>query len=127
MVLLALILRPADPAVAQDRLAIAGVELPGVCTLKETTGIPCPGCGLTRSWVAAMHGDLAGSWAFHRVGWLLLAYAWLQILRHGLWLAVPKLRRPLAPWGRRLDRGAILLAVVLVVAWVPTLLGHFLR
>lgn len=32
-----------------------------VCSLHRLTGLPCPGCGLTRGFVALTHGDLAAA------------------------------------------------------------------
>ena len=31
---------------------------PVVCPFRLMTGLPCPGCGLTRAWVFVLHGDL---------------------------------------------------------------------
>jgi len=123
----ALVLDPADPAAPSGGvITLAGHRLPEVCGFKRVTGLPCPGCGLTRSWVAAVHGDLAASFAFHRLGWLVLLYVAVQALRHGAWLALA----PLARWretieraGRWLDRSLIPLGVLLLVAWVPTLVA----
>ena len=41
---------------------------PSFCPFRLWSGVPCPGCGLTRSVVALMHGDLAGSLYFHPLG-----------------------------------------------------------
>jgi hypothetical protein len=38
---------------------------PSFCPLKAMTGLPCPGCGMTRATVALLHGDLATSFHFH--------------------------------------------------------------
>lgn len=35
------------------------------CTFAEVTGLPCPGCGLTRATSALLHGDWRSSWQFH--------------------------------------------------------------
>lgn len=35
------------------------------CVFAEITGLPCPGCGLTRATVALLHGDWRTSWDFH--------------------------------------------------------------
>ena len=32
--------------------------LPSVCAFRRLSGLPCPGCGLTRSWVLTAHGRL---------------------------------------------------------------------
>ena len=34
---------------------------PSFCPFKVLTGLPCPGCGLTRGTVALLHGDTAGA------------------------------------------------------------------
>lgn len=112
---------PAEPG--DGGLTLAGRSLPEVCALKRTTGVPCPGCGLTRSWVSAVHGDLAGSLAHHPLGWLILAYALAQGARHGAWLALPARRGTVERLGARLDRGIIPLAALLFLAWIPRLVG----
>jgi hypothetical protein len=38
------------------------------------TGVPCPGCGLTRALACATHGHWAEAYAFHPLWPLLLAY-----------------------------------------------------
>ena len=45
--------------------------LPQVCMSRTLLHVDCPGCGLTRSFIAMAHGDLAAAWHFHRVGVLL--------------------------------------------------------
>jgi hypothetical protein len=116
----ALVLKPAAPGAG--RLRLGGFFLPETCALKATTGIPCPGCGLTRSWVSAVHGDAAGSLGHHPLGWLVLLYALAQGARHGAWLAAPRRRGAVERLGARLDRGVILLGVLLLVAWIPRLI-----
>ena len=41
---------------------------PGFCPFRLSTGLPCPACGLTRSVVALVHGDLGASLYFHPLG-----------------------------------------------------------
>ena len=55
-------------------------SLPPLCGSRALFGIECPGCGLTRSWVALAHGDLQRSLAFHRLGWLMFAAAAAQLV-----------------------------------------------
>ena len=44
-----------------------------VCWLDRWTGIPCPGCGLSRSLSCAIHGMFGVSWEYHPFGILFLA------------------------------------------------------
>lgn len=117
----AAVMVPAPPGAAGG-LTVAGHRLPELCTLKATTGLPCPGCGLTRSWVSAVHGDLGGSLGHHPLGWLVLLYVLAQGARHGAWLVAPRRRGAVERLGARLDRGVILLGILLLVAWIPTLI-----
>lgn len=106
-----------------ERLGVAGFTLPATCSFQAMTGAPCPGCGLTRSWVSALDGDAAGSLLHHPLGWLVLLYAGAQLARHGAWLALPRRRAATERLGRHLDRGVIALGVLLFVAWVPRFLA----
>lgn len=47
-----------------------GVTLPEIplCAFKGFTGRPCPGCGMTRSVVHLLHGDVIASLRFHPLG-----------------------------------------------------------
>jgi hypothetical protein len=63
------------------------VTLPALCP-SRWLGLRCPSCGVTRSIVALVQGDVATSLAWHRFGWLVLAlivsqipYRILRILR----------------------------------------------
>jgi Protein of unknown function (DUF2752) len=78
------------------------------------TGVPCPACGLTRSWQAAAHLRLRDSVAYHPFGAISLLGAAdiafgrrgdspvlgqgrrVQLVAAGIWLAtwVWRLRRP---------------------------------
>ncbi|TWT87162.1 hypothetical protein Mal64_26970 [Pseudobythopirellula maris] len=55
-----------------------GARLPELCGSRLMLGAECPGCGLTRSFIALAHGDLHGSLAYHRVGWVLALAVLLQ-------------------------------------------------
>lgn len=52
-------------------LAGSSVQLPNLCSSRALFGIECPGCGLTRSFIALAGGDWQQSWQFHRLGWLM--------------------------------------------------------
>jgi hypothetical protein len=45
---------------------------PNLCPFRMSTGLPCPGCGMTRSVVRLLHGDVSASLWFHPLGPLLV-------------------------------------------------------
>jgi hypothetical protein len=55
------------------------MELPGTCIFRNVTGIPCPGCGLTRSFVHLAHGNFMKALEFHLMGPVLFVLCLLQI------------------------------------------------
>ncbi len=104
-----------------EQLQIGSKRLPSICALRNSTGLPCPGCGLTRSWVALAAGDPARSLHQHRLGWLVMAYVLLQVVRHGAWLLLASARRLIDRLGAWLDRGLVGLALLLLLNWGLTL------
>lgn len=52
-----------------------------VCPFAVATGLPCPGCGLTRSFVALAQGQLSVAWHVHPLGPVLasVATSWLLL------------------------------------------------
>ena len=47
-------------------------SLPHFCLAREFLGLPCPGCGMTRSLVALSQGDMEVSWNYNSAGIALL-------------------------------------------------------
>jgi hypothetical protein len=67
---------------ADGRVAFRGLEahaVPETCLAHSLFGIDCPACGLTRSFICLAQGDLAGSLAFHRLGWMMALAVVLQV------------------------------------------------
>ena len=112
-----------SPGKGQSHLKAGGITLPSICLMKNNTGLPCPGCGLTRSWVSGLHGNWEASLDFHRLGWLVMLYAALQCFRHGLWLLAVPLRTKLKRPGKMLDLAMIPMACGLFINWILMLLG----
>ena len=120
ILLFALLFRPVEPG---DSLRIGGTPMPNVCIMKQVSGLPCPGCGLTRSLVAAGHWEWARSLSHHRIGILILAYLVLQSVARLAWLGLPGLREGTRVYCRLLDLSLVPMLLLLLLNWIPTLLG----
>ncbi|WGY02163.1 DUF2752 domain-containing protein [Nocardioides sp. QY071] len=85
---------------------------PVICPFRRVTGLPCPGCGLTRSWTYLAHGWWQDSLHAHPFGPLLA----LVVL--GLAVAVlrARLRRTPAPSLDRLVKHPV--SLVVLAAWL---------
>jgi hypothetical protein len=94
---------------------LPGVMLPPLCLSRQWFGVPCPGCGLTRSFVHLAHGDWRASWESHRLGWLLAGLVVLQIPYRIHGLCRPG--RPLLAAAARKLTGYVLIGL-LVVNWL---------
>lgn len=42
-----------------------------LCIIHNITGLPCPGCGMTRAYLALLRGDLAGAFYYHPLFWMV--------------------------------------------------------
>jgi hypothetical protein len=52
-----------------DHVALpGGARLGGLCWFRGVFDLDCPFCGMTRSFVAFAHGDLASAFRFHAAG-----------------------------------------------------------
>ena len=60
-------------AVGAGQLLASSFHVGWPCPFLAITGLPCPGCGLTRSVLALMHGHAADSLRWHAFGPLLFA------------------------------------------------------
>jgi hypothetical protein len=61
------------------KLPLVGVVAPSFCFWRQTTGVDCPGCGLTRCFVAMAHADWARAWHFHPMGMVLFVVMLAQL------------------------------------------------
>lgn len=95
------------------------------CLLRELTGLPCPGCGITTSLLALGRGDLAASWAANPAGLVVAgllagqAAVAADVLRAGS-AAPTTVARTRAAWFSGLDRVAL---GGLLAAWAGRLIG----
>ena len=84
---------------SSESITVPGMDapLPGICLSRRLFGLDCPGCGLTRCFVALAHGEVGSAWRFNPAGLLwFVALAWqvpyrvlqLYLLRGGRELRV---------------------------------------
>lgn len=88
--------------------------LPSICPFWNLTGHPCPGCGLTRSFVCLAHGHFVDAFRWHPLGPLLFGGTLLYLVS------------TLAGWKWPFpNRIAVALIVSLLVCWSLRLGGVF--
>jgi len=46
-------------------MALTSFLFGSVCVAEATIGLPCPGCGLTRAWLAALSLDFGRAFSYH--------------------------------------------------------------
>lgn len=100
-----------------QRVALTGLSrfpVPETCMSRTWFGIPCPGCGLTRSFIHLAHGRLAQSVATHHVGWILALVVVLQVPYRVLALRRSPPGGLNSPWP---DRVSFALIVLLFGNW----------
>lgn len=69
-----IIVTPAD--VGEETL-ILGNKYGETCGMKAQLGVPCPQCGMTRSWVRFVRGDVVRGFVYNPAGVLL--FVWIVI------------------------------------------------
>lgn len=117
---LALLLAALMPLPVQGGRSLLG--LPSLCLFHNVTGLPCPGCGMTRSVVCCCHLRFTDSIAYHPLGPIVF-----------VWLLATALRRlPFPPsWRRHFPAspaqlgtaGGIALMACLLALWGARLVG----
>ena len=60
-------------------------SLPDLCLFHRLTALPCPTCGLTRSWAALLRGQIGISLRFHALGLPSLVLLGLFLGTESLW------------------------------------------
>ncbi len=85
---------------------------PVICPFRRLTGLPCPGCGLTRSWVYLVHGWWRDSFLAHPFGPIAAAI----VVTLAVLAVRARLRRTAPPSLDRMVRTPA--AIALIVAWL---------
>ena len=107
---------------APAQIAATSCHLPGwPCPLFHATGIPCPGCGLSRASAALLHGDIDHSLRMHAFA-LPVLLGVVLVLVTAVLPAVP--RAKLLAVSERIERRTGLMALLLIallVYWLARL------
>ena len=115
-------------SVGDSGVVVPGVNrrLPELCMLRRTTGLSCPGCGLTRCFISLAHGDVAAAWSFNPAGLWLFAIiaAQLPLRCYQLWrIHHGQMELRLAHWG---GAALAIFLVLLLGQWALRLANIYL-
>jgi hypothetical protein len=82
----------------REGVTVAGVPWRTACAFKERFGIPCPACGMTRSVVLSLHGDVSTA-AELNPGGPVIVFGLLYFSAAMIFLAFRQRARPPAQLG----------------------------
>jgi len=102
-----------------DSVFLPGTEqaMPELCVSRRIFGLPCPGCGLTRSFISISQGQLSRAWRFNPVSFLLYPFIFIQIPWNAMqyWLIRKRGYGVQLPYVHFLP---IAIAVILLLRWL---------
>lgn len=116
-----------DRLILLSPLAVLGIlfaapafeESPTVCPFALTTGMACPGCGMTRAASMLVRGDFASAMTFHP----LVPLVALMGVGAWVWFALRRRGRVQAMSSRLINGTLISLLAGLLIVWGARLLG----
>jgi len=86
-----------------SHIQIFGYTIPSLCMFKNITTLDCPGCGITRSFVYAVHGHWYEAYLMHLWGIPLATFLVFQVF-YRFWRAAGaptiKINSTMARWFR---------------------------
>lgn len=110
---------PTDPTM----VFVAGVPFGGECGMKQALGLPCPQCGMTRSWVYLARGRVIEAFTFNTAGALLLLWIWVGGLFGAIRLVTGDPDKLRLPWVVLFIWALFWMAVPYVGFWVARMVG----
>ena len=85
------------------------------CPLDYIVGLPCPMCGMTRAFLAALSGDFAGAFYYHPL-WIVIIIGTAFIVMYEMeFIKIPK---------TAFNVICIILGVLLLVCYIVRLIMH---
>lgn len=106
-------------------VSFAGRELDMACSFREHFGVPCPNCGMTRSVLMSLHGDVSGAFSLNPTGPLLVLGTVLFAAAMFLLMYLQRRRSPSEV--ERVRRAVKLGAVAYGVSVFAVMLAHWFR
>ena len=64
---------------SSEAVSFFGAEVPVLCGWRQMTGLPCMGCGLTRSFTFMAHGQVGAAFQMNLMGPFLFALVASQV------------------------------------------------
>lgn len=96
-----------------------------VCPFANLTGLPCPGCGMTRAALALLGGDLTAAMALHPLSPIAVPVAFAFSAAGAVRFVAPHLRfDPLVRLERQGGALFLLATVALLLVWGFRFLGY---
>jgi len=89
-------------------------HVPHFCLMKRLLGIPCPGCGISHSIMAALRFDLTNAWVFNPAGIAVAMLFSFQIVARPVAIALPQAARVVSSISRY---GSNITVVLLFLVW----------
>lgn len=102
------------------KVTLFGYTIPSLCMFHNITGFDCPGCGITRSFIYALHGQWHNSYLMHLWGIPLATIVAFQVPYH-IWRTsgrnMPKFHPYFTRWLRMFVIISILLPWAIKTLW----------
>jgi hypothetical protein len=98
------------------------IIMPSTCTSRVLYGIECPGCGMTRAFVAISHGRFSRAWELNRASFVIYAFVLAQVPWHLIQIFRRSTGRQTMHW-TTIYWIPLGVSVVLVLNWVLKMIG----
>ncbi|HXC16537.1 MAG TPA: DUF2752 domain-containing protein [Holophagaceae bacterium] len=90
--------------------------LPEMCAFQAMTGLPCPTCGITRSFAATAHGQLRLAFHYHAFG----PFAFVALLVASLWSFTGRPFPRIRAWMVWVVAGLVAVyGIARMIGWIP--------